>query len=118
MKGQVLEAIEWGGEQSGKKPVTPASANLFDEYVSSEPLTLDLVETFHSIVQKLLYICKRVRPDLEPALLLLCTRVSKPNTDNEKKLARVLDYLKDTVDDVCIVGADSLEKLYMWVDTS
>ena len=80
--------------------MTPASADFFDECVSSEPLPLDCTEVFHSIVQKLLYICKRARPDLEPALSLLCTRVSKPNADDEKKLARVLDYLKDTVDDI------------------
>ena len=30
MKGQVAEAIEWGGRKEGKKPPTPASINLFD----------------------------------------------------------------------------------------
>ena len=31
MKDQIAEAIEWGGSQSGKKPATPATSNLFDK---------------------------------------------------------------------------------------
>ena len=79
MKCQAMETIEWGGMQSCKKPVTPASSNLFDEYESSQPLSSDQSDIFHSIVQNLLYICKRARPDIEPALSFLCTRVSRRN---------------------------------------
>ena len=58
MKSQLEEAIEWGGTQSGKKPATPAPSNLFDKCASSNPLTLEQSDNFHSIIQKLLYICK------------------------------------------------------------
>ena len=79
---------------------------------------MDEPNNFHSVVQKLLYICKQARPDIEPALSFLCTRVSNPTVDDKKKLNRILDYLKDTIDDVRTIGADSLEKLYMWIDSS
>ena len=69
-------------------------------------------------MQKLWYICKRGSPDIEPTLSFLCTRVSKPTVEDEKKLYRVLDYLKDTLEDVRIIGADNLDKLYMLVDAS
>ena len=80
MKDQVVEAIKWGGGgiQSGRKPVTPATSNLFDKCEQSEPLSTEQSEVFHSIVKKLLYIYKWGRPDIEPTLSFLCTRVSKP----------------------------------------
>ena len=69
-------------------------------------------------MQKLLYICKRGRPDIEPALSYLCTRVSCPTIEDENKLFRVHDFLSNTVDDPRVLGANSLENLYMWVDAS
>ena len=101
-----------------KKPATPAANNLFIKNDEAESLSIEKSDTFHSIVQKLLYICKRGRPDIEPALSYLCTRVVNPTTEDEEKLFRVLDYLSDTLDDDQIIGADSLDILYMWVDAS
>ena len=65
-----------------------------------------------------MYVCKRGHPDIEPALSYLCTRVSKPTIEDEKKLHRVLDYLKDTLEDVRIISADDFDNLYTWVDAS
>ena len=118
MKDQVEEAIEWGGIQSGKKHVTPALSNLFEKCESPKFLMPDESDVFHSVVQKLLYICKRARPDIEPALSFLCTRVSKPTPDDKEKLNRVLDYLSDTIDNVRTIGVNGLNTLYMWVDAS
>ena len=118
MKDQVKEAIEWGGTQSGRKPVTPASSNLFEKSEPPKFLLPDESDSFHSVVQKLLYIYKRARPDIEPALSFLCTRVSKPTSDDREKLNRVLDYLSDTIDDVRTIGADGLDTLYKWVEAS
>ena len=118
MKNQIVEAIEWGAVQSDRKPATPAADDLFLKNDQAEDLSIERSDNFHSIVQKLLYICKRGRPDIEPALPYLCTRVSKPTIEDEKKLFRVLGYLADTLHDEQIIGADSLENLYMWVDAS
>ena len=118
MKNQIAEAIEWGAMQSGRKPATPAASDLFLKNDQAEHLSIKRSDNFHSIVQKLLYICKCGHPDIEPALSYLCTRVSKPTTEDEKKLFRNLDYLAITLDDVQIIGASSLDNLYMWVDAS
>ena len=42
----------------------------------------------------LLYIVIRARPDLETEISFLCTRVSKNDVDDWKKLKRVLLWVK------------------------
>ncbi len=73
---------------------------------------------FHSIVQKLMYICKRARPDLEPALSYLSTQVSCPSISDSDKLQRLLDFLHATKDDRRVVGALSLDDMFTWIDAS
>ena len=68
-------------------------------------------EIYHSVVQKVMYLCKRAKPDIEPALSYLCNKVSKPNQGDRTKLDRVLDFLKATKDDKRVSGATSLDKL-------
>ena len=82
------------------------------------PLSKPEAELYRSIVQKLIYICKRARPDIDPALSSLSTRVTNPTKDCQKKLYRVLDFLKNTLEDDQVIGASNLGKVYMWVDAS
>ena len=56
-----------------------------------------------------MYITKRVRPDIEPTVALLCKRVSKRNEDDWKKLERPLVFLKNTIDDKIYIGVFDLE---------
>ena len=118
MQHQVEEALEWGGVQDGTKPATPATKELYNDLENEILLDSEQSDTYHSMVQKLMYLCKRARPDIEPALSYLCTKVSKPNQGDRAKLYRVLDYLKATKDDKRIIGATSLNKLMTWVDAS
>lgn len=75
-------------------------------------------ETFHSIVAKLLWIMKRTRPDLETSITFLCTRVTKSDEDDWKKLKRVLTYVNCTIDDSKIIGAHDLTKIFTWIDAA
>ena len=61
---------------------------------------------------------KRARPDLETAVGFLCTRVSKSDDMDWKKLRRTIAFIRGTIDDVRIIGADSLSKMYTWVDAA
>ena len=45
---------------------------------------------------KLLYLCKRTRQDIQTAVAFLCTRVRDPDTDDYKKLTKVMQYLRNT----------------------
>ena len=84
----------------------------------SEPLDEDRKEIFHSVVAKLLYITKRARPDIEPSVAFLCTRVSRSSESDWLKLKRVLGFLQNSIDDVRVIGANSLQEVYTWVDAS
>ena len=86
MKGQIDEVLSWGAKQSGRLPATPATATLFTNDDKSDLIKEEDADLLHSIVQKLMYICKRARPDLEPALLYLSTRVSCQSISDSDKL--------------------------------
>ena len=82
MKDQIQESITWFGEPITKKPATPANKNIFVISANSPELDPNKSDTFHSVVQKLLYITKRARPDIETAISFLCTRVSKSTLED------------------------------------
>ena len=118
MKGQIDEVLSWGAKQNGRLPATPSTTNLITISNKSTQLKKDDADLFHSIVQKLMHICKRARPDLEPALSYLSTRVSCPLISDQEKLQRLLDFVRATEDDRRIVGAQSLEEMFTWIDAS
>ena len=65
---------------------------------------------------KCLHIVKRGRPDLEILVSFLTMRVTKINVDNWKKLKRGLTYVKNTIKDKIMIGANTLYDLYTWID--
>ena len=73
---------------------------------------------YHHTTAKLLYVAKRVRLDIDLAILFLCTRVSKPSIDDETKLKRVLKYLKRTRDLKRTMGMNGSGYLQTWIDVS
>ena len=121
MKEQLEEAVASfeiaEGESVTELVTSPASRHLREMNDDCKKLTTVKSEVFHSIVEKILYIMKRARPDLETAVSYLCTRVSKSDLDNWKKLLRVIVFIKVTIDDKRIIGAKSLSSIFMWVDT-
>jgi len=55
--------------------ITPASNYLFNINDKAEMLDDDHSTEYHHLTAKLLYLCKRARPDLQTAVAFLCTRV-------------------------------------------
>ena len=78
MRKQIDHALEWGGNQQGCMPAILASNNLFSNNELSEASNKSESELYHFIFQTLMYICKRARPDIEPALSYLSRKVSNP----------------------------------------
>jgi hypothetical protein len=64
---------------------------------------------FHSTVAKLLYLAKRARPDILTVVTYLCMRVQHATVEDERKLARVLGYLKGTVGWTLLLKQASME---------
>jgi hypothetical protein len=77
---------------------TPAANHLF-EVNEINPVMLDeeMAQLFHHIVAKMLFLCKRARPDIQTPVAFLCTRVKGPDMDDYKKLTRVIRYLRGTL---------------------
>jgi hypothetical protein len=76
--------------------VTPANDDLFKVNAESELLTIENKQKFHTRVAKLLYLGKRVRPDILVATVFLTTRVLKPTEEDERKLERLIRYVRNT----------------------
>lgn len=76
--------------------MTPALSNLFTIDEDSPALKKEDAEAYHSHVATILYIGKKVRPDLLFATSFLCTRVKNPTEQDWKKLVRCLRYLHKT----------------------
>ena len=85
---------------------------------NAEQLKKRQSEIFHSTVAKLLFISKRARPDIEQTVAFLCTRVTKSDVHDWKKLSRLLSYIQNTIDDKQIIGASSIYNLYTWIDAA
>ena len=99
-------------------PTTSANSGLFGVNEQSEKFNKSEVELHYSVVQKLMYIYKHACPYIEPALSYFSTRVSNAAKDDQNKLDRVLDFLKNTIYDSHIIGASCLDEIYRWIDVS
>ena len=75
-------------------------------------------DIFHRFVAKLLFACKRARPDMQTATAILCTRVQEPNQDDWAKLCQCMKFLHQTAQDKLIINVDDLRVLKWWVDAS
>ena len=48
----------------------------------------------------------------------LTTRVDKSDKDDWKKLRRVLQFLKQTINDARIIGCERMDSLFTWIDAA
>jgi hypothetical protein len=95
MKKYIEDIIKFHG--LNKKATTPATINILN-VDKGTLLSKEHAERFQSAVARLLYLSKRVRPDIQFAVTFLCTRVKEPTDYDEMKLVRVLQYLNNDHD--------------------
>ena len=117
MSGYVKELLEYCGDITGVSS-TPAESNLFNVDPNSEELGKTGRERYHSITCKMLYLGKRVRPDLLTAISFLTKRVQSPTAQDMKKLSRAVRYLRETSEKGIIIEADKNLSILGYVDAS
>ena len=73
---------------------SPAADHLFTMNDAGNKLTWEQAEMLHHNVAKLFFLCKWAHPDIQTAVAFLTTRVTAPDEDDYKKLARGMRYLR------------------------
>ena len=120
LSGLIEEAPEI--YKKGAAKATPAPNHLYEvrDVDSDGNKLLDKVERneYHALTAQCLYLSKRGRPDIQQAVAFHCTRVNKPDTDDQKKLARLIRYLMDTVHLPLILSMNDNGISEWWVDAS
>ena len=96
---------------------TPAVESLFNAG-QQKKLDKNRAQSFHTTVAKGLFVSKRARPDIQPTIALLCSRVKNPNESDWTKLVRLMKYLNGTRKRVLTLSADDLRIIKWFVDAA
>ena len=67
---------------------------------------------------KTMFLAKRGRPDVIPAVSYLSTRVNFANENDWNKLMKMLGFLKGTKNDILTLEADDSHDLTWFIDAS
>lgn len=114
LEGELKEFNEY----LDRKYVSPAAKRLFIVDEESPPLNNKKADIFKKYVAKTIWVEKRSRPDIEPTVSFLSRRVSKPTKDDWHKFKRLMCFIKLSVADVRVIGADSLLEMLVMIDSS
>jgi hypothetical protein len=119
MDDYVDKVLEASRDDMNGVATSPAADHLF-EVNQVDPALLDEEDGnyFHTMTAKLLFLSKRARPDIQQAVAFLTTRVKKADTDDYKKLARVIKYLRAEPHLPLTLEADDTRIMKWWVDAS
>ena len=111
--------VEFPEVLNGKR-YSPAGDHLFNvrKDDTRKILPEEQSRKFHCTVAPLLFLCKRARPDIEPLISFLTTRVREPDEDDWGKIMHGLLYLKGTLYMKRNMRSDSLSLIWWWVDAS
>lgn len=117
MSGYVKEILTTYESITGVA-TTPAGNNLFMVNDKSTLLLNVEKEYYHSLTAKLLYLGKRVRPDILTAISFLSKRVQAPTEQDLRKLQRVVQYIRGTADKGIILESNHHLSVLAYVDSS
>jgi hypothetical protein len=118
MNDQIDEVLSGLSIKAEDKSATPAANNLFTVNEDSVLLSVELKESFHSHVAKLLYISKRARPDILTAISFLTSKVQNPSEEDWKKLIKVAKYLNSTKHLYLTLSAEKDITITSYIDSS
>jgi hypothetical protein len=97
---------------------SPCTRSMFIVESSADLLEEEKRKWFHTKTAKLLYLAKRARPDILTAVSFLCTRVQSATIEDAAKLARVLGYIRGTVDQVLYIRTAVRAVVRVYIDAA
>ena len=102
-----------------REAATRAAKHLF-QVNTKDPVMLEkeMATMFHHNMAKLLFLCKRARPDIQTVIAFLCTKVKGPDKDDYKEFIRVMQYWQGTAKMPLMLEGDNTCKIKWWVDAS
>ena len=118
MRDYINSIIEEGPTSSRGHANTPAAINLFEINTNSPYLNKDAKDLFHHLVAKLLFLCKRVRPDIHTTVAFLTTKVKQPTEDDQSALDRVIKYLNKTRELDLVLRVHDIQIIKWFIDAS
>ena len=118
MDDYVDKLLDEVGSSMEGRAATPAAEHQFKVNDQATKLGEEDSDFLHSTTAKLLFLCKRARPDIQTPVAFLCTRVSCSDIDDYKKLRRVVCYLRCTRGMCLTLEAHDLQIIKWWVDAS
>lgn len=115
MENYIREVLKaYGGDLKVFR--TPAASTLYEGGDGS--VAAERPRLFHEIVAKLLFLCKRARPDISVAVLYLCTRVKSPTRYDVEALERVLGYLKGSIRRIRVFDDSPFVRVEAYIDAA
>ena len=118
MSSYLVEALEAFPEELDKILTSPAGNHIFEVDNNATKLSEEKREKLHSIVAKILFVSTRGRPDLHLPISFLTSRVTKADEDDWKKLRRLMQYIKNTLDLKLTLSAKDMNIVKWWVDAA
>ena len=94
------------------------SNHLFEVNETARKLRERYTEAFHIIVAKLFFLFKQARPDILIGVALLTMRMREPNKYEDKKLGRILKYIRGTRYLVLNLESGGTGTVKWWVDAA
>ena len=101
-------------QKIGTESKCPWTEGLFTVDATSPKLEENKAESFHTYVAKALFLSKRARPDILPAVSFLCTRVREPTDQDWRKLWRMMKFLKGTSGEVLTLKVAGMQLNWYW----
>ena len=96
----------------------PVESKAFYSWWKCESIIWQKTHNFQTFVMKCMFLCKRVRQDIQPGIAFLSTRTIKPNKGDWRKRIRLLCFLKETQNDVAELEVDDSQTIQWYVDAS
>ena len=109
--------VERGTKLTGV-PLSPGAPYLLDRTPDSSLLNARDAKIFHTDVATALYLANRTKPTITLVISELCKRVKAPTTEDDKKLDRLICYLRATRDVPLRLGCTMPPRVTVSIDAA